>query len=231
MQYPRHLSSFLYLLIAPFLFFHANSEEQHVSAAVLPERLSISTSSHPAVIEYFQPWVKNAYAKLGIEVEFLSLNEERSLLLLQNGDIDGDIIRTEQVLLQLESVVPVYMLGEAKIYLICRPNLICNNTTLNNPDLILGSVAGNTYFQTLLHEKKITQMRYTTYQLLRQSYLQKRVDTYIEISNSYEIEMPFPEKAGIFKLGQMQGFHLLYEKHRHLVPLVAAQLESIKNNQ
>lgn len=197
----------------------------------LPEKLTISTSTHPAVTEHFQPWVKSAYDELGIETEFLMLNEQRALILLQNGELDGDIIRTEQVLSTLHSVLPVYMLGEARVYLVCRPRLDCNRNILSNPNLILGSVAGNAYFQQLLEGAQIAQMSYTTYQLLQQSYQQKRVDAFIEIRNSYESGKSFPQHAGIFELGHIRGFHLLHKKHQHLIPLIAEKLKSTANNE
>ena len=223
----KRLLSFNHIFCA-LLLICANgiSVAQSSSELQLPKKLTITTSTHPAVIEHFEPWVKSAYAELGIEIEILNLNEKRTLILLQNGDVDGDIIRTEQVLATLHSVVPVYMLGEARVYLVCQPVLNCNSSILNNPDLILGTVAGNAYCQQLLEGTQIEQMHYTTYQLLQQSYQQQRVDAFIEIRNSYESYKAFPKHAGTFELGHIRGFHLLHKKHKHLVPLVAEKLKA-----
>lgn len=225
----HQLTHFIHIATVLFLFVctTVHSAENPTPDNSLPKRLSISTGTHPAVVEHFQPWVKQAYAELGIEIEFLTLNEERSLVLLQNGEIDGDIIRSEQIIAQLQELYPVFLLGEAQVYLVCRPRVECNDSTFYNSKLILGFVAGNNYLQELLLGTEIAQMRYTSYQLLQKSYQQKRVDAYVEIRNPYEAGKSFPKSAGIFNLGQVRGFHVLHKKHRHLIPLVAEKLQEL----
>ena len=44
---------------------------------------------------------------------------------LRSGEIDGDVIRTEAVLEAASDFIPVYMLGDAKVYLVCQINIEC----------------------------------------------------------------------------------------------------------
>lgn len=192
--------------------------------------ITLSTSTHPAVVNYYQPLVREAYKQLGINVEFLLVNEERSLLLLEAGEIDGDIIRTKSVLKDYDSFIPVYLLGDADIYIICQPNIECNRTILQKQDHFLGSVAGATYFEDLLKGSKINLLKYTQYTLLKSSFLQKRVDAYIDIINNHYPTGDTPKNAGVMHLGKIYGYHLLHKKHAHLKNKVAAKLKEVQRN-
>lgn len=202
----------------------ANNSSKNISTAPL----ILSTGTHPAVVNYYEPLVKKAYQQLEIPIEFLSVNEERSLLLLEAGEIDGDTIRTKSVLKNYDSFIPVYMMGVADVYIICQPNIECNRSILQKRDHFLGTVAGSAYFDDSLKNAKITLLKYTNYELLKSSFHQKRVDAYIDVISSHYTTRDIPENAGILHFEKIYGYHILHKKHKHLAEKVAAKLKELQ---
>ncbi|UAA37673.1 hypothetical protein KIH87_13265 [Paraneptunicella aestuarii] len=215
-------SAALFLFLLPFSLQEAFATHSDIT------KLTFSTSSHPAVINYYEPLIVNAYAKLGIQIELLHINEERSLRLLETGQLDGDIIRTESVLKNFQSFIPVYMLGDAKVYLICQSQMICDKSILNQKKWILGSVAGTTYFEEFLGHSEINLLKYTDYSLLKESYNKKRIDAYIDVINNHYSTSELPQSAGAYHLGTIYGYHILNKKHSHLAKDVIRILRELQ---
>lgn len=206
---------------------HADLESTS-NSVILPSSLTFSTSTHAAVVHYYQPLVKIAYARLGIPVEFLQLNEERSIRLLDAGKIDGDTIRTQNIHKSESKFVPVYMLGDAKVYLVCQTGIKCSTDLLQNPNYSLGSVGGSSHFDESLKSARINHLRYTDYDLLRRSFRQGKVDVYIEVMSSHYHNMHFPKQANTAYLETIRGFHFLHEKYAHLAPQVAQEFQKLQ---
>ena len=204
--------------------------QESFSAPAKVKTLTFSTSSHPAVSNYYELLVVKAYERLGIKIELLHINEERSLRLLETGQLDGDIIRTEAVLRNFQSFIPVYMMGDANVYLICQQGVKCNESVLKRRSWILGSVAGSTYFEEFLDGAKIGLLKYTEYPLLKESYTKKRIDAYIDVISTHYPTTELPEDAGTYHLGTIYGYHILHKKHSHLAYEVSEILRELQNN-
>ncbi|MCY7295564.1 hypothetical protein [Alteromonas sp. a30] len=217
-------SIFALILLSPIA--HAVNT---TSTTKLPKSLTFSTSSHAAVEHYYQPLIQAAYQRLGIDIEFLQLNEERSIRLLDQGLLDGDTIRTENIHKSNSHFIPVQMLGEARIYLVCQPHIECNANLLEQKKFSLGSVGGSSHFDDLLADSEITQLRYTNYHLLKTSFEQGKIDAYIEIISAHYHQQAFPQKANTAYLETIHGFHYLHESHARLAPQVAAAIKEIQN--
>lgn len=224
----RILSIGLTLLVLG-AFAQSASAENTTNNVILPSSLTFSTSSHAAVVHYYQPLIEVAYERLGIPVEFLQLNEERSIRLLDKGRIDGDTIRTQNIHKKGSKFVPVYMLGDAKVYLVCQAGIQCSTDILQNPNYSLGSVGGSSHFDELLKSAKINQLRYTDYDLLRRSFRQGKVDVYIEVMSTHYHQMHFPKRANVAYLQTIKGFHFLHERYAHLAPKVAKEIQTLQN--
>lgn len=216
------LASIIFMLIcASDVFALANQERKQAQK----QKLIFSTSSHPAVTKLYQPLIVATYAQLNIELEFVNINEERSLRLLNAGEIDGDVIRTEAVLEAASDFIPVYMLGDAKVYLVCQINIECTHSTLQEKHRILGTVAGSMYYKKYLAGTQIGRMKYTNYDLLRESFKQKRIDALIQVINNQYPVATIPDNANSMLLGNIHGYHLLHKKHAPLAKQVQAALE------
>lgn len=215
-------SAVLFLLFLTFFMQEAFAAHSDVT------KLTFSTSSHPAVINYYEPLIVKAYEKLGIQIELLHINEERSLRLLETGQLDGDIIRTESVLKGFQSFIPVYMLGDAKVYLVCQSKMACDKSILHQKKWILGSVAGSTYFEEFLGHSEINLLKYTDYSLLKESYNKKRIDAYIDVINNHYPTSELPKSAGTYHLGTIYGYHILNKKHSHLAKDVIKVLRELQ---
>ena len=183
-----------------------------------PVDLTFSASSHEAIQLVIAPLVEQIYEQLGYSIEILTLPEERSLRLLENGDIDGDIVRTLEVTRKNSSFIPIWELGIAELVMVCQPELKCDKTALQQRNKILGSIEGNTYFHDILAGTTIRQVEFNTYPQLTKAFHLKRVDYYFDVINHALGERSKLQGLTSVQLQQFRGFHILSKKHQDKIP-------------
>lgn len=193
--------------------------------------LHFSASSHDAVVNYYKPLVQRAYEKIGYQIEVSVLPEKRSLLMLEAGTLDGDIVRTASILKNSATMLPVWPLGSAKVFLICQQELSCNSDTLRRENIVLGTVAGNTYFRNILKHSDIGHVLFNRYEQLHQAFALGRIDMYIDIVNSDLGEEQKLTQSNHFLLDEFTGYHILHKKHQALIEPLKKSFNSLTQQQ
>lgn len=179
---------------------------------------AIGFASHPAVVQNYLTVVKQAYAKIGINPDFIPVSDRRSIKMLNDGQIDGLVIRAKNLLIKYPDFIIVPpMLGAAEIRLICQPELTCDKNLLDDSSKILGLVAQDEYHQELLGGKIINTYEVVDYQRMEKMFQQKKLDVMIMVFDLNTQGTPSPE-LNTFRLRQIEGFHIIHKRFSHLVP-------------
>lgn len=215
---------FLFLLLFGFSCF--------AQATTTPvNKISISVSSHAAAQQFYRPLVNKAYNAIGYEVEFLVLPEERSNIMIERGDIDGDVIRTSKILDTSNNLIAVWPLGGAAIYMVCQQDIPCNSEALQDDSRLLGTVAGDAYFQSIIHQTKVVHVKFNRYDQLQNSFEKKRIDYYFAVVNKSLNEGANLKSQNKHKIEDIMGYHVLHKKHSHIIePLRRAFADLTLNN-
>jgi hypothetical protein len=186
---------------------------------------AIGFASHPAVVKNYLSIVKKAYAKIGINPDFIPVSDRRSIKMLSEAKLDGLVIRGQKTMLQHPGFITVPpMLGAADIRLICQPKLLCNKSLLDDSSKILGLVGQDEYYQELLNEKTINTYEVVDYQRMEKMFQQKKLDAMIMVFDLHTQGIPSPE-LNTYHLEQIEGFHIIHKRFSHLVPKLSKALE------
>lgn len=186
---------------------------------------SIGFASHPAVVKNYLNIVKKAYAKIGVNPDFIPVSDRRSIKMLSEAKLDGLVIRGQKTMLKHPSFITVPpMLGAADIRLICQPKLFCNKNLLNDSSKILGLVGQDEYYQKLLDGKIINTYEVVDYQRMEKMFQQKKLDAMIMVFDLHTQGIPSPE-LNTYRLDQVEGFHIIHKRFSHLVPKLSEALK------
>ena len=200
------------LLMLFLLVSHSSITKENNSIKVL------GFASHPAVVKNYLSIVKQAYAKIGMNPDFIPVSDRRSIKMLNDGQLDGLVIRGKKIALQYSDFIIVPpMLGAAEIRLICQPELVCDNSLLDDHNKILGLVAQAEYYQELLTGKAISTYEVIDYQRMEKMFQQKKLDAMIMVFDLNTQGVPSPE-LNTYRLRQLEGFHIIHKRFSHLVP-------------
>lgn len=178
----------------------------------------IGYAQHPAVVKNYLTIVKQAYAKSGIHPDFIPVSDRRSIIMLINGQLDGLVIRGQEVMSQYPSFIRVPpMLGVADIRLICQPQLVCDKRLLDDQNKILGLVGQDVYYQKLLAGRVINTYDVINYQRMEKMFKQKKLDAMIMVFDLNTQGIPASE-LNTYRLDQVEGYHIIHKRFSHLVP-------------
>jgi hypothetical protein len=186
---------------------------------------AIGFASHPAVVKNYLAVVKQAYVKIGINPDFIPVSDRRSIKMLNDGQLDGLVIRGKNITLQYPDFIIVPpMLGAAEIRLICQPELVCDKSLLDDHSKILGLVAQAEYYQELLTGKAINTYEVIDYQRMEKMFQQKKLDAMIMVFDLNTQGIPSPE-LNTYRLRQLEGFHIIHKRFSHLVPKLSDAIQ------
>ena len=192
---------------------------------------AISYVPHPAIEQHYVKIIQNAYAKIELYPEFIAINDKRSLKLVNEGSLDGDVARMEDVLAAYPNLVKVPpALGQIDVQLVCQSDIPCNVSLFESKTHILGVVAKFEYYKNLLLEKPIQVIEVGNYERLKTMFQQKKLDAIIMVydRNSAQNNHSF---SNTYLIEKKYGYHLLHKKHSHLIPKLSKALaESINQH-
>ncbi len=186
----------------------------------LPAQLNVSFVQHNAVIHVYQPMIARVYEKLGIEVHFNKVDIERSLSLLNNGELDADVIRAGVVVEQNPNIIAVEpALTKMEVVLYCQYTLVCNKQAMQSAKHILGLVGSVQQHHQFLHDAAVDIVSFVDYQRMKRMFELGRIDYMININDlgtphNHRINTSYKST----KLYQLNGYHLINKKWAHLLP-------------
>lgn len=210
----RPFTLLLLAVIAPFLVLAETAADIELS---MPKVMRLSYVSHPAVDNFFIPLIQKSYERLGVETHFISVEAERGYLLLEDGLVDGDVIRSKMAIDTVKTLVPVVLLDEVSAELHCRPEIHCTLEDLNNenitiffPETVRGlkalglSIKAKTY-----HLRDWTQ--------LIQLYKANRVDRFLWLSSALSCDrLMINTKVIPLSAAPIRFYHVVHESKSHI---------------
>lgn len=204
------------VLILPLLFVNALIS----NAFAKDKKFVISYVEHESIIKYYVPLLDAAYRSIGIEPDFVLINDKRALKLLDKGEIDADTAKTSETLNNYSNIVKLpTAIGKIETTLICQENIICDLSILNDNRKILGVIGAKEFYGDLLKGSNISLVEFTSFEVLFKVFEQKKVDYAFTVFDEYNkiSQVRYPNS---FIIEEKIGFHLLNEKHKKLIPLL-----------
>lgn len=218
----RGLLATVVIIFLTLISFAAKSQQEQID--------TISYVPHVAIEKHYLAIIKKAYAQIGLYPDFIPINDKRSLLLLNDGEIDGDVARSEDIIDKHSMLIKVPpSLGRIEVSLLCQLELDCSPDVFQNDRLILGVIARDEYYDRLLADSKLNVVEVGTYERLDAMFKQKRLDAIIMV---FDLNTSDPTSyANRYSLESKQGYHLIHKRHNQIVPeLSKALAQAIKSH-
>lgn len=190
--------------------------------------LSVSYVKHPAVQATYLPVVKAMYEKANVTIQLFEVsNSPRSVETLNDGFFDADIGKVLSSIKDHENIIyiptPIATVG---LYLICRREVVCNKTILDDDRKIIISrfskkmltniLPINAGVAQILSQHKIN----TMLSIGRVNYSLVADDINSGASN-------FHDKFTVFLVSKEPYYHILHKKHQKIVPKLDLALKKI----
>jgi hypothetical protein len=189
----------------------------------------ISYVEHESIINYYVPILDIAYRSIGIKPKFVLINDKRSLMLLNKGEIDADTAKTTETLADHPNIIKVPTpISKIEIMLVCQVGLLCNLSVLDNPKRILGAIGAKEFYHYLLHDSKISTIEVNSFDVLLKLFKQNKVDYIFMVFDDHnqDSSAAFGNK---YLIEEKIGYHLVNEKHWAIIPkLDKAIIDAIK---
>lgn len=182
------------------------------------EKFTISYVEHASIINYYVPLLDAAYRSIGIEPEFVQINDKRALKLLNQGKIDADTAKSGEVFVLYPNIIKVPTpISKIQVMLICQLEMPCDLSVLQSPNKMLGLIAGDEFYSNLLAYSKISLTEVTSFKILIEMFKQKRVDYIFMVFDERDVKAKsaFDNK---YLIEEKIGFHIMNKKHRDLIP-------------
>ncbi len=216
------LRLFIFIVSALLIIFSSNADE-----LTDDKKFIISYVEHDSIISYYVPLLKAAYKKIGISPEFIMVNDQRALKLLNKGLIDAETAKTDEALKDHTNILKIPTpISKIEIMLICQVELTCNLKALENPRKVLGVIGAMMFYQKLLLIADIKIVELSSFATLTQMFNQNKLDYMIMVFDSKDI----PAKNSFnnkYLIGTKLGYHLLHKKHKNLLPKIEQAIKQV----
>ena len=187
----------------------------------------IGYAPHPAIERHYLHIIKQSYANIGLNPDFVPISDKRSIRMLSENKLDGLVVRTENIIQNNPNFIPVPpALGIVEITLICQKEFICDTKLFDNPDRSLGLVAQEEYYQELLKGKTINIYEVGDYKRMQLMFEQKKLDVIImvfDLNTRNSKSIP----SNTYTLTKRKGFHMIHKKFDYLVPSLSESLTKV----
>ncbi|QOL26686.1 hypothetical protein LP316_05135 [Thalassotalea sp. LPB0316] len=184
-----------------------------------PEQMLISYISHPDA-ETYKPLIIKTYNDIGIDVEFINMTSERGLLSVSSGLIDGDLIRVDKSVQEIEGVILVKpKLTKADMYLICAPNVPCDKRVLHtSPDIFASKRTAHLLKSYLPTDFSGQVIEIEHLALIPELIKRKRGSYGIYYKPSNQLAPEIALNFQSYLIDQFNAYHIIGERHAALLP-------------
>lgn len=169
--------------------------------------------------DYVTAVLEEAYADLGISLNYQPIPRLRAEQLAQNGEIAGELGRLAGLEEQLENLHRVpFKLYEFSIVLIARKSAcgLCTLKSVNNLAYIGGMRAAETVLEK--SEFKQTTFRQSDIEQVSKLLNAERIDAaLIADFQLRNLQLTQPNKFIVYQVQSEAGFHYLHQQYKHLV--------------
>lgn len=177
-----------------------------------------------------------AYEKIGIEVEIKLIHSKRSILLADEGRIDGEFGRSTIIEQEYKNLLRVpFVLLLREIHFFTKDTIIDDFTKDNIKKYRVGIINGHKYAEKFTKDFLNVISVKNTKQLIG-LLVKNRVDITIDFPSSFETDVAlmglnsndFKYKEQDFKI--LKRYHYLHKKHNLLIPKITQSLNQMKQN-
>lgn len=209
-----------------FLFFSSSS-------FAVAQTITLSRGTDAVLQDFSELILRDAYKRIGIELEVIHVPIARSLVLANTGIVDGDVSRISGIESQFHNliVVPVPINHiDIRIFAYNKALLTNNNELIKTKRA--GCVRGIILIEKIMKERAITCQMANSYEQAISLLNKKKVDFLIlplTIGVYFQgINSTFSTSHYGESLGNEPLFHYLHVKHKKLANELAQVLESMR---
>ncbi len=218
--YSLHIYTVLF--VASLLGF-AITKDSHAQS----DEFIVSYVEHEGIIHYYMPLLKKAYQRIGIDVKFVLINDQRALKLLNSGQIDADTAKSLETVHTYESIVYIPKpISKIEVFFLCQQTIQCDKSVLKDKKKILGVIGANEFYRELLSDSTIKQVELTSFETLFKMFDQKKVDVAIVVLDAYSLPK-LAKYPNHYKIEEKLGYHLLNKKHAHIMDKLQVAIDEI----
>jgi len=194
--------------------------------------LSISYVDHPAVATIYLSIIKAMYKEADISIELFQVNNSpRSIKALNDGFFDADIGKILSSIKHRKNIIHVPTpIGAVGLYLVCRKNITCNESILDDGENLIVSRFNRTMLTNILPIKAEIS------QIISQDRINKmlnlnRVD-YSLIANDTRLGgKNFQDEFQVIEVSRENYYHILHIKNQHLISKLNTALKVVLSKQ
>lgn len=176
--------------------------------------LSVSYVEHPAVKKTYQPIVEAMYEQANVNIRLFQVsNSPRSVKALNDGFFDADIGKILSSIKHHENIMyvptPIAIVG---LYLICRKDIICDGTILDDEQSIIVSRFSKEMLNNILPiEAEIAQI--LSQKKINEMLTIGRVNYSLVADDITSGATNFQDEYDVFLVSQEPYYHILHKRH------------------
>jgi hypothetical protein len=198
--------------------------------SVKPKKMTFSYVNHPVILAELIPIVRQAYATLGIETQFVEQPSDRNLRAIKKGLVDGDVVFSSLLVKNYPELLLIEPpLVRSIFLLLCQPQLPCNKTILSDPTKLIASTGAsqNGLMQTFGKQLKVHFYLINNLAIIPQLITEKRFDYGVYVMNATQLEQVNPNDFHYSELFRSDSFHILHPKYAFLKADVEGALRQV----
>lgn len=184
---------------------------------------------YPGAIERYGKTFQQAYAQLGITLEFVKLSDGLTLQETNQGKFDGDLMRGSGIEKSFQQLMPVgNALENANIVLLCQQQVSCESSILSTDKTQVHSVKSTKVWNKALEQYPVTINYQESVTELKALFLANKIDYMVYTLDSSGFFSAKDLQAQVLKspLLTVKTHHYIHKKHKN----IAAEL-SVAINQ
>jgi polar amino acid transport system substrate-binding protein len=190
--------------------------------------MHIAYSINSPILAEIPAIIIQAYQSLGYRVTLHDIPLGRALLLSNNGELDGELIRAPAIETYAKNLVRVpQLLLKGSVTLYCQAELVCDAAVLADQRNIVGIVAGVNYASEMmkLQQASIYSVKSLAIleELLRNNRLKYAISLATEGGESTSA-LDMTQFQSI-NLAEIEGYHYIHRKHMALLPKLTAAIK------
>jgi hypothetical protein len=206
---------------------------------VRPQKMTFSYVNHPVIVNELIPIVREAYASLGIETQYIEQPSDRNLREINKGLLDGDVVFSRLLLVNYPDLILIEPPLVTSIFiLICQPQLICDNSVIEDPSklLVLTDASHTGLKQWFGNEPKIGLYIINNLSTIPQLVTDRRADYGMYVMSASQLKQIDETNFHYHELFRTESYHILNPKYAYLkadvenaIRQVIAKTESAKD--
>lgn len=194
----------------------------------------ITYMDYPGAIERYGKTFQQAYAQLGITLEFVKLSDGLTLQDTDQGKFDGDLMRGSGIEKSFQQLMPVgNALESANIVLLCQRQVICEPSVLTTNKTQVNSVKSTKVWNKALEQYQVTINYQESVTELKALFLAKEIDYMVYTLDTSGFFNADDLQAQVLKtpLLTVKTYHYIHKKHKDIAENLSVAINQAFQNQ